>query len=239
MCSSVCSGFSHLISLPCRICCEGTRFGCDALCRALTSPFFPYLAVTCALNLPPSVWGIQSAIQGCHVDWLTFNGIATAIHILAAFYIVQKIQAENWDDDEGSAVVVPTTGRDPEKGNQPTTVYQKVTESKTVTSSGIRASMSSFYMRSTTSSDGRANSLPRLIQVLCYDVGVAVYIIIFLAWMIWISIGASHMFGGVVDEWEGCASVGKWVRNSVILGWVYMMLVCCSFCCSMICIRPF
>src|SRR3569623_1680572 len=90
LCSGICSGLSQVLSLPCRICCEGTRLGCDAVCQALTSPFYPYLAVTFALNLPPTVWGIQSAVRGCHVDWLIFNAIATTVHILAAFYIVQK-----------------------------------------------------------------------------------------------------------------------------------------------------
>jgi hypothetical protein len=231
----LCDSIGKILSWPCRVCCEGTRFGCDAMCRACTSPFFPYLAVTCALNLPPTVWGLSALFNNCQVDWLPINAIATALHMLGAWYIVARIQQEHLEDD--FKVVVPDL-----EGGKPTkqTPFKKVSEATMNVTSSAKGSLSSA-LHLTSPNEGRSNSVPRLVQVLCYDIGVAVYIVVFVAWMIWIAIGSSHIFGNVgIDDWEGhvCGKAGKWVRNSVILGWIYMWLVCCSFCCSLICVRP-
>jgi hypothetical protein len=201
--------------------------------RACTSPFFPYLALTCALNLPPTVWGVTSLFNDCQVDWLPINAIATVLHMLAAWYIVSRILQERLDEEY--KVAVPDI-----EGGKPSTPFSKVSDAAKNATSSARSSIKSLVQPGS-SNEGRANSYPRVVQVLCYDAIVAIYIVIFVAWMIWIGIGSSHIFGNIgIDEWGGvaCGNAGKWVRNSVILGWIYMWLVCASFCCSLICVRP-
>jgi len=90
------------------------------------------------------------------------------------------------------------------------------------------------------SSGGAASSWNRTWRIMCYDVGVAIYIVVFLAWVCYQSVGLSRVVGGGYDGGggNGCDNVGRWMTNSLILGWVFMMLVCTSFCCSLICLRP-
>jgi hypothetical protein len=157
--------------------------------------------------------------------------------MFGAWYIVARIREEHWEEE--FKVVVPDLEGGKQASSSP---FTKVTETtKSAAASAQSSIKSALHMRSSASNEGRANSVPRLVQVLCYDAGVAIYIVIFVAWTIWIAIGSSHIFGNVgVDEWSGpaCGNAGKWVRNSVILGWIYMWLVFCSFCCSLICVRP-
>ena len=189
-------------------------------------------------------------------QWLFVNGICTAIHIAAAFYIVKRIQSDGLTSNPDGQVLPSTTTTssstkdvalrqaetgmaDPVKQNgTPTTQYHRVVE--TTTSSGT-IGRSSFYMfSSTTTSIGGANTVPRLIQVLCYDVLVAIYILIFLGWMVWQTLGLSHAMGD--GSGDNCGNhsdlIHKWIVNSIILGFIYMMMLCCSFCCSLLCLRP-
>jgi hypothetical protein len=69
---------------------------------------------------------------------------------------------------------------------------------------------------------------------------VAVYIIVFCAWMVWQSIGMSKvLFGGGDggDDEDVCEQVEKWGVHSVVCGVLYLMLVCCAFGCSALCLR--
>ena len=240
-CKGLCEGLCHIINLPCRICCEGCKLSSDCCCRAVTSPFFPYLAVTCAFNLPPSVWGIQSLSLGCGDDatWLVVNAVMTAIHIAAAFYIVARIQA---DDDfsvgggggrpsSTSGLPVATVyNMEGGKQTESTSSYQKVKESFTTPTAVTAVSRN----------DGSANSWSRMCHIISYDAGVALYLIVFIVWVCWQSSGVSKVITGAIADGggDGCGQIQKWMVNSVILGWIYMMLVCTSFCCSLICLRP-
>ena len=96
---SLCQVVGQCLSFPCRICgvaCEGV---CQTMGRALTSPFSPYLITTVALNLPPIMWGVRAAASSqvgqirCDLDtWLWINAMLCLGHVLAAIYIVYRIQ---------------------------------------------------------------------------------------------------------------------------------------------------
>jgi len=256
-CDGLCTGLSHLINLPCRICSQTCRCACDGCGHVLKSPFFPYLAVTLSFNLPPAVWGFRAKVQGCDGSssghWLLVNAIYALIHVLAAFYIVHQIQKSTTGNDvaesSGGGSTNPASSSsalgDPEKGTskekqQPAKVtrYERVTES--TTSGGFSYfSYSSSSRSSTLAGEG---TWARMIQVIGYDIGVALYIVVFLAWLVWQSIGVSRILGGDFDGYDGnggaCGRVHSWATNSLVLGWMYMMVVCASFCCSLCCLRP-
>lgn len=160
--------------------------------------------------------------------WIGVNAVGTLAHILGAFYIVLQIQRS---DNEGSGTVI-AQAVDTERGASPKTSYERVVETSEV-KMGDGGKFSTVYMRSSTNNGG---SLHRLGQVMCYDVGVAAYIIVFLAWVVWQSMGIGAVIGGEMGD---CEDVQKWATNSLILGWVYMMIVASAFCCSMLCLRPF
>ena len=74
---------------------------------------------------------------------------------------------------------------------------------------------------------GHANSTKRLTQVLCYDPGVAVYLLICLLWVCW------QMYGYSQIGAPGCSHI----TSSLLCGMIYGMLVCCTFACSLLCLR--
>jgi hypothetical protein len=220
----------HCLTVPFQQCCSG-------MCSALTSPFFCYLAVTFSLNLPPVVWGVRSylAYGDCNTQWMGINALLCATNIIAAMYIVHKMQ----DDPVFSQPILPTatpvativadTGlmTDAKKKDDLTTPYQAVEAQPVTGNSPVRYP--------TGSRDGAPNSYQRLSQVLCYDMGVALYIVIVVVWIFWQSGGVLKLFGGIGDE--NCNRVENWMMFSVTLGFLWMTVVCCAFGCSLLCLR--
>jgi hypothetical protein len=90
-----------------------------------------------------------------------------------------------------------------------------------------------------TEGPGEANSIQRLGQVMCYDAGVAVYIVVFFAWMVWQSIGMSQVLfaGDNGDEDDVCDEMNKHMVFAIICGFLYLLLVCFAFGCSVLCLR--
>lgn len=251
------SGATQCCTVPCRNCCEG-------LSNVICSPFFPYLALTVSLNLPPTLWGVKSLenIGTCDTVWLHVNAVATALHMVAAFYIVYKIQTDSQPaaTEEAVAYAVADTGvyvpaaanaathtklNDSEMSVEEGTHYKSMEGPRPGSGGLSRIKMLSHWTSSSggpgESSATAANSVQRLGQVMCYDAGVAVYIIICCAWMVWQSIGVSRvLFGGSSDDDDGddvCGDMEKWMVFSVICGFVYLMLVCFAFGCSILCLR--
>jgi hypothetical protein len=254
------SGVTKCCTIPCRSCCDGFT-------QVICSPFFPYLALTVGLNLPPTLWGIQSLanIRTCDTVWLLANAVATALHIVAAFYIVYKIQTDQTpvqavateeeavayayaDTGEGvTAAAATTTNTKLNEGSKMS--VEEGTHYKSMEGPGPVQMLSRWTSISSGPGDGSsataANSVQRLGQVMCYDAGVAVYIIICCAWMVWQSIGVSTvLFGGSSssdDNDDGgdeiCGEAGKWMVYSIICGFLYLMLVCFAFGCSILCLR--
>jgi hypothetical protein len=234
----------------------------------ICSPFFPYLALTVGLNLPPTLWGFKSFgsnFETCDTVWLHLNAVGTVLHMVAAFYIVHKIQSDqavpvpsdtaepvayaayadtgtsnNAADETTSAATTATKLNDNSK-----TSVEEGTHYRSMEGPGGRVQMLSHWTSASMSGPGSANSVQRLGQVLCYDAGVAVYIIIFCAWMVWQSIGMSTvLFGGSGsddgddgDDEDVCGQVEKWMVFSIICGFLYLMLVCFAFGCSILCLR--
>jgi hypothetical protein len=253
------SGATKCCTIPCRSCCEGLSHCCEGLSQVICSPFFPYLALTVGLNLPPTLWGIKSLVNlgTCDTVWLYVNAVATALHMVAAFYIVYKIQSDQTPvqaaTEEAAAYAYAETGVS--ETHVPVaataTINTKLNEGNKMSAGegthyrsmeGPVQMLSRWTSISSSSgSTSAANSVQRLGQIMCYDAGVAVYIIICCAWMVWQSIGVSTvLFGGSSDDDDAddvCGEMDKWMVFSLICGFLYLMLVCFAFGCSILCLR--
>ena len=73
--------------------------------------------------------------------------------------------------------------------------------------------------------------------MICYDKGMAVYIVIFLFWVVWMGIGVSRRLFYDRDEDESCDDLTRYMNFSIAIGYTFMTLVSFAFCCSLLCVR--
>ena len=130
----------ELIGDICRPICSGVSFGCREVFK---SPFLPYLALTFALNTPGVVYGLKSIGSGCGElkGWILPNAFFCLLHMLGAYYIVNKI-------------------REPGKSDLPTYAKDKSPEPNTTTTG--------FSLMPNEDAPGEENSFQRIKHVLCY-----------------------------------------------------------------------
>lgn len=84
--------------------------------------------------------------------------------------------------------------------------------------------------------DSRGNSMARIKHVLCYDGGVAIYIILAIVWMVWQGIGFGRLMSFNAGNCGGNTVASKLV-TSLLCGYIYMSLVGIGFLCSLCCLR--
>lgn len=87
----VCSKSCACLAVPCKLCCDGIN---DVIC----SPFAPYIGITAILNIPPALWGLRALGEQCSNYWLKVNAVFCVIHVIASFYIANRIQ--NYHDED-------------------------------------------------------------------------------------------------------------------------------------------
>ena len=181
--------------------------------EALRSPFFPYLAVTFGLNLPPVIYALKSTVDWCPdvSNWLVSNALMAIIHMCASMYIVSKIRGSG---STANAVVTTNKQQQAEEGKYyQTTVFGVPDE------------------------HGAANSCARMKHVMCYDKVVAIYILVFLCWIYWLAVGIGRSFGNDEAEGAGCGDQGRYVGMAISLGYLYICLVGVAFAISLCCLR--
>ena len=253
LCASVascCSALGHCLTFPCSACGTCCSSCCSSIGRALTSPFTPYILTTVVLNLPCVVWGLRTVVEvfkykeSCQdSNWVTINAALSLVHLLAAFYIVHRIQEDNRAaaaalEGEGS----PNHPIDPEATN-----YKPMERGEDAKPTAWKSAAAAFFPGPAKAADvahtavrgeGEANSVQRLKQVFCYDIGVAVYIIAMLFWLIWQSVGISQvLFGKDNTDSYVCETIEKRTILSILCGFLYIMLVFVTFSCSFCCLR--
>ena len=214
ICDSIeklCSSVGQLLCLPCKAC----GIGCDALFDILKSPFFPYIGIAVGLNLPPAILGFRTIADlggDCSdaVQWLIVNGVFCLIHILAAFYIIHKIQV----DRKSQSLEFHT---------------QDLAKADHLETANANQLQLPVHDASNHSSWGRIK------HVLCYDCGVALYIIIGVAWMCWMTVGISRY---VAVDHSTCSSIGGRFLTSMICGYFFMSMGAFAFACSLCCLQP-
>lgn len=226
MAAILCTTIGELLSK----CCEGMKLPCQYLGQAcgksceilggvMCTPFAPYLIITLALNTPSLVYGIY-AIQGygCSaplVRWLIVNAAFVLCHMMAAFYITNIIRAPA---TQGAPTITATTGLGSTEASVEEGTYQ----------SNFRP------LAEATEIPGGANSMQRIKHVLCYDKGVAIYIMIFFVWIVWMGVGVIDRLSG---EGGNCDELKGHMVTTIVCGYLWMGLVGMVFCCSLLCLR--
>jgi hypothetical protein len=201
----LCSAAGQLVCLPCKAC----GVGCDAFGDVIKSPFFPYLALTFALNMPPFVYGVKSFLADCPdlTTWMLTNAFLAVAHMCASIYIVGKIRESRTSTTSESDNTTTV-----EEG----TYYKNFTIPKE-------------------SEHGAENSCARIKYVLCYDKKMAIYIILAVFWIVWQAIGVGKRFGG--DGGGECDEVSNYMGIAIGCGYMYMCMVGLAFACSLCCLR--
>jgi hypothetical protein len=183
------------------------------------SPFVPYILVTFGLNLPPFVLGVMAVNQlggGCpgEARWMLVSGLFALAHIMGCVYIVQRIRQDRLEHEQQQHV-----------GETPNTAANQ--------QGPAHMEAGTFYEKMLApEGDAPGNSWGRVKHVLCYDVGVAIYIILTIVWIFWQAAGLSEYFG---RDSEACPELGNSMLTSLFCGWFYISLVGFAFLCSMCC----
>ncbi len=222
MAAILCKTIGELLSA----CCECMKTPCDLLGQAcskscqfagevMCTPFAPYLIVTLALNTPAVVFAIKAIEDyGCSpslVRWLVINGAFGLVHMLAAFYITSIIRAPT---PRSAPAIAATTGLNSAEEGTYQSNFRPLSEGTEI--------------------PGGANSFQRIKHVLCYDKGMAIYILVFLIWICWIGMGLVRRLSGAD---AGCDVMVSHMTTTIICGYVWMSLVGAAFCCSLLCLR--
>ena len=249
MAAILCTTIGELISTACKaltIPCKACGAGCDKLGELICTPFMPYLVVTFFLNTPAVVYAIKSSVDqswNCSgyyyklFRWLIMNAILSVIHMIAAFYIVNLIR------EEKPSSPLPITSSTATGASQPTfmaTTGTATPTSEPTTTYQNAGNNNNFIADSSYDVPGGPNSFQRIKHVLCYDKGMAVYIVIFLFWIVWLAIGVSRRLfynDGDYDYDDGCGDLTRYMNAAIAIGYVWMALVGTAFCCSLICLR--
>jgi hypothetical protein len=235
-----CSGLGEILCLPCKAC----GLGCRSLCDLLSSPFLPYTALTFCLNLPPIVLGFKAMqLTSCQSieKWFLVNVVLCIVHCVACLYIVHKIRYEPLFS-EPPLVATPVTASVLSSLKSASVYNSKTNDSKiesgTYYATPVEATNVTPIKRASTSTsaDTRGNSMGRIKHVLCHDVGVAIYIVLGIAWIIWQSMGIGRL---VTFDSGSCGggAVADILVTSLVCGYLYMSLVGIGFVCSLCCLR--
>jgi hypothetical protein len=81
------------------------------------------------------------------------------------------------------------------------------------------------------------NLCTRLSRVLCYDAGVAIYILAALAWVAWQTLGMAMIFRVGGDFSNDVCHVKRRIFLSLTCSWLYAMLVSVTFASSFLFLR--
>lgn len=184
--------------------CKACGMACDSITDVVMTAFFPYLAVTFVLNMPGLYFGARSLNFDCPdlSGWLVTNGLLCIVHMVASLYVVKKIRE---------------------------------TPSSFVSNNGDLEAQSTDYKNFSMPKEnehGSANSFARIKHVLCYDKTMALYIVFFIGWLIWLSAGVAKRLAA-----DGCDDEGQYMSVAISCGYLYFSLVFMAFGCSLCCLR--
>ena len=223
--------------------------GCHSLWDVVSSSFFPYMFITFALNTPPVVLGIQSVtnMTGYCVDaatWMLVNAVCCGIHMVACLYIVNKVKDDGPPPQQYVPAAKPATPTTTTSTVVTASVYDAESKKETITTTATPVSTlesGTYYQNMYHQENTRqyrddaapGNTWGRISHVMCYDKGVALYIIIAIGWMIYQTVGVAKLLTISGD----CGTLGSRMMVSLCCGWFYTCLVGFAFLCSMCCMR--
>ncbi|KAG7365170.1 hypothetical protein IV203_038373 [Nitzschia inconspicua] len=223
--NSSCKAVSQVICLPCR----ALNLGCEKLGDVLCTPMMPFIVFTFGLMTPSLVYGIRALDNYACPDlfrWLITNAVFAIFHMVGCLYIVQKLK------EPGSVVSTSATTA---PGIAATTGLEGKTDSIKM-EEGDYVRISNNFSVPQDHERGGPNSINRVKHVLCYDKGMAVYIVVILFWLVWVCIGINRRFS-VDDANAACDELTSYMNITIICGYIWMTMVGLAFCCSFLCLR--
>jgi hypothetical protein len=204
-CTDACGSCCQVVAVPCRAVSQ-------AIQGVICSPFFPFLFVTILCNVPPMISAAKT-FTSCH--WNLVNAGFCLVNIIAAFYMVHKLQ-QNERILVQAQVMMAETG---------------TTAAHTGTSKTDYQTMPTIATTSASNSSVRLRDPPgeRMKKVLCYDAGVAVYILIALVWLVWLMYGFPK---AVATDNDACG-----ILYAIFCATCYIIIAGCAFACSLVCLK--
>ena len=185
----------------------------------------PFIIFTFGLMAPSVVYFAMSLDNyGCGdlFKWLMVNAVFAIIHMVGCLYIVKKLREPGPETNIGTIVGISSST----KGQ----ASSKMEE-------GNYYSMASSNFSTPERNDiGAANSIKRAKHVLCYDKGMAIYILLIVFWIVWICVGINRRFS-VDDGNASCYELIQYMNITITCGYVWMTMAGLAFCCSFLCLR--
>mmetsp|Transcript_7724 Transcript_7724/g.11103 ORF Transcript_7724/g.11103 Transcript_7724/m.11103 type:complete len:255 (-) Transcript_7724:316-1080(-) len=239
----LCAGLGDVVCLPCKAC----GVGCEALWDTVKSPFFPYLAITVGLNLPPIFMGLRAIPSiggGCDdgVQWLLVNMVLALVHIIAAFYLARKISEQDSYAATTTTSTMSTAANNSSIPQASAVVYGDKDEK--VESGTYYAANNNNVPPPTTTTTSVANqeykgphdTMGRVRHLLCEDKWMALYILIGIGWFVWQAMGAQRFFDADDNADGACGSIRALISTSLVCGWLYVSLAGIAFVLSICCL---
>jgi hypothetical protein len=228
--NNTCRAISHVICLPCR----ALNLGCEKLGDILCTPMMPFVIFTFGLMTPALVYGGLSLDNYECSDlfrWLIVNAVFAIFHMVGCLYIVQKLREPGPEPNFFSSRMSATTGGIStglagSNKNDPTNTMEE----------GSYVRISNNFTVPKDNEHGGPNSITRAKHVLCFDKGMAVYIVVIIIWMVWICIGINRRFS-VDDANPDCNDLASYMTTTIMCGYIWMTMVGLAFCCSFLCLR--
>ena len=223
-CNGICRGCSEACSGVCRGCAQACGGCCKAFSAALCSPFAPYLIVATVLNVPVAVWGFRKAWMdegsACRQQtlWLWVNGALALLNVVAALYIVVRVQHSLKDLVGSSSSNSPPTATAVPVGNDDTS------------NKSMRSLVQIVGLREARQEGSRRG---RLRKVLCYDPLVATYLLVGFCWMGWVFYGIVTLVGGATAQCED----SDIIVSSITCGILFVVLALCTIPCAFLCLN--
>lgn len=229
--TSACRTVGHVICLPCKV----LNLGCEKLGDVLCSPMMPFIIFTFGLMTPSLVYGVRSLDNSeCSnlFRWLIVNAVFAILHMVGCMYIVQKLREPGPD-----AHFLTSRVSTAKSGAGTATGFPGSSKTdSTKMEEGAYVQLSNNFTVPKNHERGGPNSISRAKHVLCFDKGMAVYILIILIWVVWICIGINRRFS--VDEANAdCNELTSYMNVTIICGYIWMTMVSLAFCCSFLCLR--
>jgi hypothetical protein len=238
-----CRVIGQVICLPCRL----LNLSCEKLGDFVCTPMMPFVIFTFGLMTPALVYGVRSLDNSeCSnlFRWLIVNAVFAIFHMVGCLYMVQKLREPSSDMHFLSSRFSTVTG----KPGASTTTTNTTTATgfpgisstsktdSTMMEEGAYVRISNNFTVPKDHERGGPNSITRVRHLLCFDKGMAVYILVVIIWIVWICIGINRRFS-VDDANPDCNELTSYMTVTVMCGYIWMTMVGLAFCCSFFCLR--
>eukprot|EP00977_Amphora_coffeiformis_P003383 scaffold630_cov174-Amphora_coffeaeformis.AAC.3 len=178
-------------------------------------------------QIAPVLWGILTLLDPA-------DDCSGALYI--TYRMVENLEEQQDAQQEmnGGGETYGTTQpprQQPQQQQRGKYIWEYVNDLFTTTSNGNNRTgrQQQQWSTASTSQQGGPNSWKRLGHLMCYDPGVAIYMVVFVVWVVWLPVGISTLVS-VDDDEDSCDTVAKYAQGSIICGFAIRvsLAVSCS-----------